>query len=44
MKEPTINVTVKTVPHPNSAQAVDVFARMIVKDLLRQEKGASPNG
>lgn len=33
-----INVTVKTVPHPDPHQAIDVFARIIVKEILGQEQ------
>lgn len=40
MKQSIINVTIKTVPHPNPKQAVDVFARIVLKEILAQEKAS----
>jgi len=36
-----INTTVKFVPHPDPQRLVDVWARLILKEILRQEAGAA---
>lgn len=36
-KELTINVTVKTVPHPNPQAAIDLIADILVNHLLKKE-------
>lgn len=33
-----IKVTVKTVPHPDQATAVDLFAKIVLKRILEIEK------
>ena len=38
MNEATVNITIKTVPHPDPKQAVDIFARLVVKELLKSEE------
>ncbi len=42
MVESNIRITIKTVPHTNPAQAIDVFAKIVVKELLANEKEAKP--
>jgi hypothetical protein len=34
----TINVTVKTIPHPNPKEAIEVMAQIVLKELLKREK------
>ncbi|KHL95372.1 hypothetical protein QW71_12985 [Paenibacillus sp. IHB B 3415] len=41
MKKATINVTVKLVPHPDPQRLIDVWARLILKEILRQEADAA---
>lgn len=33
-----INVTVKTVPHPDPQRLVDVWSQIVLKELLRREE------
>lgn len=35
-----IKVTIETVPHPDPKRAVDVMARIILNDILKQEEEA----
>lgn len=37
-KTAKVTVTVKTVPHPNPQRLIDVFARLVVNELLRLDK------
>lgn len=39
VKQTQINVTVKTMPHPDPQRLVDLWARLVVKELLRREAG-----
>lgn len=32
-----INVTVRTVPHPDPDRLIDMWARIVLKELLRRE-------
>lgn len=40
-KTTNINVTIKTIPHPDPQRAIDVFARIILKDILKDEAEAA---
>jgi hypothetical protein len=33
-----INVTVKTIPHPDPQQAIDVMAHIVLKEILKKEQ------
>ncbi|MEK3875177.1 hypothetical protein [Paenibacillus sp. FSL M7-0420] len=41
MKKAVINVTVKFVPHPDPQRLIDVWAHLILKEILRQEADAA---
>lgn len=41
MKKTSIRVTIKAVPHPDPKRAIDVFARIILKDILKDEADAA---
>ena len=39
-----INVTVKTIEHPNPKQAIDSFAHIVLKEILKQEEAQKIGG
>lgn len=35
-----INVTVQTVPHPDSQRLIDIWSRIVLNELLKREREA----
>ncbi|EGW37073.1 hypothetical protein [Desulfosporosinus sp. OT] len=36
-QEITVNLTVKFVPHPNPERGIDLLARLVLKQILKEE-------